>query len=222
MATGYNILGDVHRRAGLLDEAEANLRKSLELPPTVGFDAIVSDSLLSLALTAAERGRYDEALALVDDAIERGRRATSALSVARALVGRGFILLTSGQVDDAEQSLRHGLEEAERLDLAYLVVEAEACLARVVAMRGDLHEARALAGRSFDELSGSAFIGTLQPAEVYRACWQALVDCGDQRAQAALDAGRAYLDEMAKRIDDDELRASFLQRVPANVWLAQG
>ena len=136
VATGYNILGDVHRRAGLLDEAEANLRKSLELPPTVGFDAIVSDSLLSLALTAAERGRYDEALALVDDAIERGRRATSALSVARALVGRGFILLTSGQIDDAEQSLRHGLEEAQRLDLAYLIVEAEACLARVVADAG--------------------------------------------------------------------------------------
>ena len=27
--------------------------------------------------------------------------------------------------------------------------------------------------------------------------------------------------EMARRIDDDELRASFLQRVPANVWLAR-
>jgi len=61
----------------------------------------------------------------------------------------------------------------------------------------------------------------MQPSEIYRSCWQVLVECADPRADAALAAARAYLDDMTTRIDDDELLDSFLHRVPANVELAE-
>jgi hypothetical protein len=107
------------------------------------------------------------------------------------------------------------------LELAYLVVEAEAALARVAVLQGNLDEACRIAGRVLPTLGRPDLVGAIQPAEIYRSCWQVLVDCGDPRADDAADAARAYLESSAARIDDDELRESFLQRVPANVELAQ-
>ncbi len=220
-ATALNILGDIHWRVGEVEEANTYLRRSLETAPHAGFDVVSSDNLLSLALIAAQRGDLDDALAHVDDSLVHGRRSGSALPVARSLVGRGYVLLARGEVDQAGESLRDGLAEAERLHLAYLVVEAEAALARVAQLRGDRHGAVELAERVLENLGRLELAGAIQPSEIYRTCWRVLVDLAEPRAGAVLESARSYLDEMASRIDDSEIRESFLTRVPANVELTR-
>jgi class 3 adenylate cyclase/tetratricopeptide (TPR) repeat protein len=221
VATAYTILGELERRVGDFDAAEKALRKALETMPPRGFDIVNSDALLGLAMIESVQDRHDEALADANEAIERGRQAESPMAEARALVGRGYVQLAREEVGAAHQSLRDGLDAAERLELAYLVVEAEAALARVAVLQGNLDEACEIAGRVLPTLGRPDLVGAIQPAEIYRSCRQVLVDCGDPRADEAADAARAYLESSAARIDDDELRESFLQRVPANVELAQ-
>ena len=54
---------------------------------------------------------------------------------------------------------------------------------------------------------------------MYRTCWQVLVAGDDPRATRVLRAAGAYLDEIAARIDEDDLREGFLRDVAANVEL---
>ena len=221
VATAYTILGEIDRRAGDFEAAERDLGKVLESMPGAGFDVVSSDALLGLALVASIQGRHDEALVHADRSVFHGRRAESPMAVARAQVGLGYVHLARGQFEEAGEPLRACLEEAERLDLAYLVVEAEAALARVAVLAGDLDEARRLAGRVLAALGRPELLGAVQPSEIYRSCWQVLVDCGDSRAGEAGVAARVYLESSAARIGDDELRESFLHNVPVNVELAE-
>lgn len=213
-ATALNILGDIHRRVGDYEQAEIHLRTSLETAPPSGFEVVESDTLVSLALITSARGDTAGALALVDDAIARGQRAASALAVTRGLVAKGYVLVALDRATDAGETLSAARQEAERLNLAYLVIEAESLLARVALRVGDTAEAVRLAERVLGHLEGPDLIGTLSPAEIYQACRDVFVACGDPRADDASAAGRAFIDDMAARIDDDDLRESFL-RVPA-------
>lgn len=203
-----------------MDVAETHLRKSVETAPPSGFDLVISDSLQCLALVVSERGNHDAALTLVDDAIERARRATSTLAEGRSRIVQGYVLLASGRAQAAAEPLRAGLAEMQRLGQDYIAVEAEAALARAVVAQGDVDEARRFAGHVLDNLGRPDLLGALQPSEIYRSCWQVLVDCADPRADAALAAARAYLDDMDHPGRRRRTPRSFLHRVPANVDLA--
>ncbi len=144
------------------------------------------------------------------------------MAEARALVGRGYVQLARHLPVEAGASLHAALETAERLQLAYLVVEAEAALAQVALQRGEQAEACRRAGQVLEALGRPDLLGSIQPSDVYLSCWHVLQECGDARAAAALDAARAYLDNAAALIDDDEMRESFLHNVPANVELPRG
>jgi class 3 adenylate cyclase/tetratricopeptide (TPR) repeat protein len=221
VATALNLLGEVHRRVGQLDEATTHFSKSVERAASCGFDVVASDSLLALGLIATSEGRRDDALDFVDDAIERARRAESALCVARALVGRGYVMSDRGQAEEAAEALDEALAGAKRLGLSYLVTEAEALLARVALQRGDRDVARTLALRTLDRLGDPELLGALQSGDVYLACRDVLTVCSEPRAAEAIDAAHAYLRDMAARIDEDDLRGAFLQRVATNVALAR-
>ena len=220
IATAYTVIGEIERRVGALDAAAEALPKLIETRPRGGFDVVTSDALLGLALVALVQGRPDEALSHVDEAIARGRRAESPMAESRALVGRGYVQLARHLPVEAGASLNAALETAERLQLAYLVVEAEAALAQVALQRGERGEACRRAGQVFEALGRPDLLGAIQPSDVYVSCWRVLQECGDARAAEALTAARAYLDNAAALIDDDELRDSFLKNVAANVALS--
>ena len=182
IATAYTVIGEIERRVGDLDAAEESLNKVLETSPPGGFDVVASDALLGLALVALRQGRPDEALAHVDEAIARGRRAESPMAEARALVGRGYVQLARHLPVEAGASLHAALETAERLQLAYLVVEAEAALAQVALQRGEQAEACRRAGQVLEALGRPDLLGSIQPSDIYLSCWHVLQECGDARA----------------------------------------
>ncbi len=206
IGTAYTILGEIERRVGDFDEAERVLGKVLETMPEAGFDVVTSDALLGLALVASIQGRHDEALVNADRAVFHGRRAESPMAVARAQIGLGYVHLALGRVEEAGEPLRACLEEAKRLELTYLVVEAEAALARVAVLTGDFDEARVVAGRVLAALGRPELIGAVQPSEIYRSCWQVLVECGDPRADEAGEAARVLPRELGRQ--DRRRRAS--------------
>ena len=88
-------------------------------------------------------------------------------------------------------------------------------------LHGDRDGALELAERVLEHLGRPELTGAIQPSEIYRTCWRVLVDLDEPHAGAVLESARAYLDEIARRIDDSEMRESFLTRVPANVELTR-
>jgi class 3 adenylate cyclase/tetratricopeptide (TPR) repeat protein len=215
------MLGELYRRVGDLDRAERYLRDALETAEQIDFEFLASDSLVSLALVAVERGHFDEGERLAGEALAHARRGGSSLYEARALLARGTALALEPveRLADGEADLQACLALADEIGVSNLVVEAVAGLALAAFRRGDLDSAVALVDGVVDQLDPADVLGCLQPGEVYRTCWRVLGAGDDPRAIRVLRAAGAYLDEIAARIDEDDLREGFLRHVAANVEL---
>ena len=213
------MLGELYRRVGDLDRAEGYLRDALATAHQIDFAFLASDSLVSLALVAVEREHHGEAERLADEALAHARRGGSSLYEARALLARGTALLRAERLADAEEALQVSLNLADEIGVPNLVVEARAGLALAALRRGDLDAAVELVEGIVDQLEPENVLGCLQPGDVYRTCRRVLLAGEDPRATTVLRAAGVFLDEIASRIDEDDLREGFLRNVPAHAEL---
>ena len=58
--------------------------------------------------------------------------------------------------------------------------------------------------------------GTDDPFWVSQICYRVLIATGDSRAPEILETAHALLQERAARIDDETLRRSFMESMPAH------
>ena len=219
VATGLGTLGDLYRRVGDLDQAQDHLRRSLAAAPDLDASYLVSDSLLGLALVAAERGDLTEALERSREAADEADRAGSQLALARARFGEGVIRAARGELEAAAVALDEARRRAEDLGLTDLPLEAKAALAWVALQDDRVDDALGLVEPLLGRLDAAGLEGCLDPGRVILCCWRVLCAAGDRRCGDVLDAAGAFLDEMASRIDEDDLRRGFLERVTSNVEL---
>jgi class 3 adenylate cyclase/tetratricopeptide (TPR) repeat protein len=219
-ATGLGTIGDLYRRVGDLDRAKEHLLRSLTEAPEIDASYLVSDSLFGLALVATEQGDLDDALKWSDEAADEGSRSESQLAVTRARYGQGVVRSARGELEEAAAALADARRRAEDLELANLVLEATAALARVRLAEGRLSEARALVEPLLGQLDVAYLEGAVDAGRVFVDAWHVLDAAGDERRDDVLAAGRAFLDEMAGRIDEVDLRQGFLERVTSNAELA--
>jgi hypothetical protein len=70
-----------------------------------------------------------------------------------------------------------------------------------------------------DHLRAHTLDGTYEPFGIYLTCLQVLQAHHDARAAEVLRTAYALLQERAAGIEDDGLRRSFLEGVPAHQWL---
>jgi hypothetical protein len=115
--------------------------------------------------------------------------------------------------------LRQAVAEAEVLAVAPLVAESRAALGWALARTAEVAEAVGLVEHVLDQLDLAVLGGAIAPGDVYLACWRVLSMAGYPRAAAVLEAAGRFLDEVADRIDDPDLRTGFLEKVPAHVEL---
>jgi tetratricopeptide (TPR) repeat protein len=213
------VLGEIYRRAGDLDHAEQRLERSLAIAREIEFSLLASDCLLNLVLVACERDNPRDAERLATECLEEARRAGSSFAEARALLGQGIALSAVGRIEEAEAAFESSVARAEEVGVPSLVLEARAGLALAAFCRGALDEAARRVDELVDHLDVPDIQGCLQPGEVYRTCWRVLVARRDPGATAVLRGAGTYLDTIAARIDEDDLRESFLHRVTANAEL---
>ena len=94
-------------------------------------------------------------------------------------------------------------------------MEPLAGLARVALAQADHAQALAHAQEILDHLAAYPRLeGTWEPLRVYLTCYQVLHAHDDPRAEAVLEAGYRLLQERARKIEDGDLRRSFLENVP--------
>jgi tetratricopeptide (TPR) repeat protein len=101
----YLWLGEAFRRKGLLEKAEANFVRALELSPDK-TDFNYQETLLNLSALQIQLKRYEEAIANCDLLIDDPTFATPW----RGLTNRGWAEFKIGRIDDARRSYLEALD----------------------------------------------------------------------------------------------------------------
>jgi tetratricopeptide (TPR) repeat protein len=129
----------------------------------------------------------------------------------------GHALAGLGHLAEAADAYHQGLTLRRKWGQHHLAVEPLAGLARVAMAQSDPAGAVAHVGEILDYLCDHpALECTLEPLRIYLTCYRVLQANGDGRAGEILDAAYHLLQERAARIDDPDLRRSYLENVPAH------
>jgi adenylate cyclase len=209
-------LGCVLQDLGSYAAARIKFEEALESTREIGTPLPESIALYRLALLSHQRG--DDGLAL-----EQGQRA---LVIAEDVVIRavqpaamtivGHALVSLGQLEEGRDAYRRALRIRQELGQSPLVAEVRAGLARVALARGDAVQALVQVEEILAYLETGSLDGADEPFRVYLTCYRVLRDGEDPRAEEVLTTAHSLLQGRAARIQDEELRRSFLENVAAN------
>ncbi len=98
----------------------------------------------------------------------------------------------------------------------HLAPEPLAGLSRVALNQDDPAAALAYVEEILGHLDTGSVDGTDEPLRIYLTCYQVLRTNDDPRAEKVLDTAHRLLQGRAAKIDDEELRRSFLVNVAAH------
>ncbi|UQA63042.1 serine/threonine-protein kinase PknK [Polyangium aurulentum] len=158
-------------------------------------------------------GRYDEACALLTTVIDDGGPTVPRVMRAQCRLLRAFIELERGDLDGAE---RDALASLENMPVPAYRLDALTALAGIRLRAGRAAEAVAFAEEAFALARQSGITHEMRSLLLVTHA-RALAATGDtDRAREAIAAARDELLGLAAKIDDPELRTSFLENVPAN------
>lgn len=199
-------------KLGEWERAESLLRSALLAAERLGLPLVEMAALNNLGLALMGQARIDEAIAVERRAVEVGVQAADARIEGGARAYLAMLLLRAGQPEAAA-------DEAGRAGDALSIDPATQALARAVHARaklalGDAEGALELARRAMEVLRAD---GALTEGEslIRLAYAEALDATGDAVAgRLALTIAAEKLLRRAGQIDDEELRRSFLERVP--------
>lgn len=129
----------------------------------------------------------------------------------------GHVLLGLGRPDEAAAAYRQALALQREGDRHHLTVEPLAGLARVALAQEDHARAMTHVKEILSHLETHPKLeGTMEPLRIYLTCYHVLQANGDRRAGEILDAAHRLPQERAAKIEDEDLRRSYLENVPAH------
>jgi len=164
-------------------------------------------------------GDLKEAEALAREAVEIGRHSLSAEPMGWLLHSLGQVYVRQGRLDEGREALEEALRARREVGQLIMILDTLADLGLLHLQRGDLEAAQACAAEMmamlFPEQGRSIFgvetiAGSMACYHIFRAMGQM------QEAQKALRHACATVRDFAGRLETEELRRSYLERVPLN------
>jgi tetratricopeptide (TPR) repeat protein len=206
-------IGSVYLELGAYEDAERLLRDGLANAERLNLQHAMAGAQHNLGLVLAHLGRFEDAIVLERQALEALRGKDRRLE-GGALLSMAVIHELAGELAIAEEEAREAIallrEAAPPLVPRALGTLASICLASV-----DLRGARDAA----DEAAALLAAGGVESGEnlIRRVEIEALAASGERdRARALLAVAWDRLSSQAARLSGEELRQSFLTRVPDN------
>ncbi|MGC9348491.1 MAG: tetratricopeptide repeat protein [Anaerolineae bacterium] len=129
----------------------------------------------------------------------------------------GYALSGLGELDEAREVFEEAIALWRELDLPSRASESLAGLAQIALRRGEPARALDLVERILEHLGDAgALCDAWEPFQVHLTCARVLRANGDPRADDVLTNAYRDLQARAAKIDDQELRRSYLRNVPAH------
>lgn len=206
-------IGSVYLELGAYEEAERLLRDGLVKAERLNLHHAIAGAKHNLGLVLAHLGRFEDGLVLEQQALDSLRGKDRRLE-GGALLSMAVIHELGGELATAEEEAREALALL-REAAPPLVPRALGTLASVCLLSVNLEGARAAA----EEAAALLAEGGVESGEnlIRRVQIEAVAASGDrERASALLGVAWERLSAQAARLGGEELRQSFLTRVPDN------
>jgi len=157
----------------------------------------------------AARGYGEQALLIAQDLGHRHLHGYASTTMGHALAAQGHLA-------EAADAYQQALILRRELRQPSLATEILAGLARVSLAEGDLTQAQAQVAEILSHLDSDTLAGTDEPFRVYLTCYRVLQAGRDSRSQDVLNTAHSLLQEQAGKINDEEVRRSFLEKVASH------
>jgi tetratricopeptide (TPR) repeat protein len=216
---GLVYLGLVDHFQGDYAAARGCYEQALEIGRETGNRHVHARALMHLGLLSHHLGDDSGAEAYGQQMLEVGPSLDMGWSVDLIYVFcvLGHALLGLGRPAEAAESYWQCLVRHREWGRRHLIVEPLAGLARVALAQGDLVAALAHVNEILDHIADRpALHGLFEPLRVYLTCCRVLLANGDPRAGEVLEGGYRLIQERAATIEDEDLRRSYLENVPAH------
>jgi predicted ATPase/DNA-binding SARP family transcriptional activator len=173
------------------------------------------------ALLAQATGQHAQALGYALQSWQMIQHPERRTFHAQTLIVLGNIQTSLNLLVDATSSYTQALAIYDTLGHAQRAAEAHAGLARVALAQSDARHALGHVETILPVLASHKRVGLDEPFEIYQTCYSVLAAHRDPRAGTVLHQAQQCLFDYASRIDDETLRRSFLENVPAHweLWL---
>lgn len=204
--------------AGIMGDFPASrefLAKSHRIMNEIGDGHGKAAVLLNLSLFAGVEGDYSLAKTYAEEGLAFSRELQYRSDEAVGLTVLGHALTGLGMLPQAKKAFEDALEIRQGMEQTNLCCEPMAGLALIGLLQSDLPAAEKSAAQILDHLAqGGTLEGIDHPNFVKLVCYKVLKALGDSRAQPFLEEIRTTLEQQAAKIQDDELRQSFIENVP--------
>jgi adenylate cyclase len=198
--------------SGARDHHEASLR----IACSAGLRRLEGDVLANLGLLCHHLGEDQAAREYSQRALEIAQELGVRELDAFAVTHLGHALAGLGHLSEAADAYRQSLGLRRDLGQPHLAMEPRAGLARVSLAQNDLTQAQTHVEEILGFLEDNTLDGTEEPFRVYLTCYHVLHANQDPRAQVLLTTAHSLLQDQAAKIEDEALRRSFLENVPAH------
>jgi tetratricopeptide (TPR) repeat protein len=211
--TSLGILGLIYDHLGKFKDAGDYLNSSLKIANDIGFQQGECLGLGYLGLIFHHLGEDETAKEHCRKSLEINQELDDPSSEASVLTILGHALVESGMLTEAVRAYQKAWTVRGDLGQHHMAMEALAGLARVYLRQDKLSKAQAKAEEILDHLETQSVNGTMEPLRIYLTCYKVLKANGDLRADKVLNSAHSLLLERANRIEDDDLRLSYLENV---------
>ncbi len=208
-------LGEVSLTLGDYAMSRRYAGQALHIAREVGDQEGMGRTTASLGTILYQTGDYEAAREYAQQGLLIVREIGDRRLQADALVLLGHILVQLERLPEAAQAYRQAIDTRRELEQHHLITEPLAGLGNAALAQGDLEQAQSCIARVLDLLDERVQHG-VEALVTYWNCYRVLRAARDSRAGAVLDTAYRVLQEQAARISDEEMRRSFLERVPVH------
>jgi tetratricopeptide (TPR) repeat protein len=217
LAEALRSLGQFHWRRGDSAEADANLRRAIDVAGRVGAPAVRAAALQDLAVATAQTGHTDEAMATMEEAFQAAKEVGDRVNLQRAYNNFASLLVYNGSdLARAWEIILEGIELAERSRGSGWMGWIQNTAAEISINQGKLREGERRARVSIDHATAAgdqSLVGLSSMILAWALAWRGLLE----PAEEAWTRGERILSDMP------EPQATItLERVAAELAIAAG
>ena len=140
-------------------------------------------------------------------------------NLARTCLGHAYARL--GQQDQATVYYAAALAAWQQTGQQHLMMAPLSGLARLALLAGDQAQAARYCDQILEEAADLDLESTFEPFDIWLVCVDVLLAVGDQRVKSVLAMVYGRLQQQTANIPDRDLRAQFLQRIPAHAEIVR-
>lgn len=216
-----NRLGMVCDRVGYYLKARESYEKALQIINENGIKPLESEVLSNLGLLDYHLGDAQAALINCRKALDCSRELNARIDEARALTNLGHALVGIGNLEEALKIYETGLQLRRDMGQLHLTGEPLAGLARIYILKGQIDRAMDYVAQILEVLENHTLGSCPESMQVSLTCYQVLKAKQDSRSDQILRQAQEWLQERARRINNANMRKSFLEKVAINLEITK-